>query len=78
LPAPKGFQPGNPVAEELAAALERDAAEDREETGGGAVLVNLKGNGWTPQGDADAATKVNAAAAIADYGVSAGGCFVQH
>ncbi|HWE84623.1 MAG TPA: RHS repeat-associated core domain-containing protein [Terracidiphilus sp.] len=46
--------------------------------GGGAVLVNLKGNGWTPQGDADAATKVNAAAAIADYGVSAGGCFVQH
>jgi hypothetical protein len=33
LPAPKGFQPGNPVAEELAAALERDAAEDREETG---------------------------------------------
>jgi hypothetical protein len=33
LPAPKGFQLGNPAAEELAAALERDAAEDREETG---------------------------------------------
>ena len=33
LPAAKGFQLGNPAAEELAAALERDAAEDREETG---------------------------------------------
>ena len=33
LPAPKGFQLGNPAAEELAAALERDSAEDREETG---------------------------------------------
>jgi hypothetical protein len=47
LPAPKGFQLGvptdrsssvgwelgNPAAEELAAALEKDAAEDREETG---------------------------------------------
>jgi hypothetical protein len=33
LPAPKGFQLGNPAAEALAAALERDAAEDREETG---------------------------------------------
>ena len=32
LPAAKGFQSGNPAAEALAAALERDAAEDREET----------------------------------------------
>ena len=31
LPAAKGFQSGNPAAEVLAAALERDAAEDREE-----------------------------------------------
>jgi RHS repeat-associated protein len=46
--------------------------------GGGAVLLNLTGKGWSPQGSADAATKVNGAAAIADYGVSAGGCFVQH
>ena len=42
--------------------------------GGGATFVNLKGNGWSAVGDADAATKVNAAAAIADYGVSAVGC----
>jgi len=32
LPAAKGFQPGNPAAEALAAALEQDAQEDREET----------------------------------------------
>jgi hypothetical protein len=32
LPAAKGFHPGNLAAEELAAALEKDAAEDREET----------------------------------------------
>jgi len=31
LPAAKGFQSGNPAAEALAAALEKDAAEDREE-----------------------------------------------
>ena len=31
LPAAKGFQSGNPAAEKLAAALERDAQEDREE-----------------------------------------------
>jgi hypothetical protein len=42
--------------------------------GGGAAFVNLKGNGWATVGNADAATKVNAAAAIADYGVSAVGC----
>jgi hypothetical protein len=28
-----GWESGNPAAEELAAALEREAAEDREETG---------------------------------------------
>jgi integrase/recombinase XerD len=33
LPAAKGFQSSNPAAEALAAALERDAQEDREETG---------------------------------------------
>ncbi|MDE3201353.1 MAG: hypothetical protein KGN79_10585 [Acidobacteriota bacterium] len=45
--------------------------------GGGAILMNLKGDGWKAMGSADAATKVNAAAALADYGVSAGGCFGQ-
>ena len=33
LPAAKGFQSSNPAAEALAAALEREAQEDREETG---------------------------------------------
>ena len=45
--------------------------------GGGPVLLNLTGKSWAPQGDADAATKVNGAAAAADYVVSAGGCFAQ-
>jgi len=31
LPAPKGFQLCNPAAEALAAALEKDSAEDHEE-----------------------------------------------
>jgi len=33
LPAARSLQPGDPAAEALTAALERDAAEDREETG---------------------------------------------
>jgi integrase/recombinase XerD len=33
LPAARSFQHGNPAVEALAAALEREAAEDREETG---------------------------------------------
>ena len=33
LPAAKGLWPGDPAAEALAAALERDALEDHEETG---------------------------------------------
>jgi hypothetical protein len=45
--------------------------------GGGPVLLNLTGKSWAPQGNADAATKVNGAAAAADYVVSAGGCFAQ-
>jgi hypothetical protein len=33
LPAARSLQTGDPAAEALAATLERDAAEDREETG---------------------------------------------
>jgi integrase/recombinase XerD len=33
MPAARSLQPGDPAAQALAAALERDAAEDREETG---------------------------------------------